>query len=490
MNTSIVSEAILAGYKHFLERVKLKFPHDLSETEERLILEKDQFGVKAWRSLRSKWVATRLFEVMVKGKKIKLSFGKANGLLTDQNRATRESATKSIYSRLIEDGEIFASAFRNVMNDWINICKIRKYTSTMQASLITNDTDRATIDNLVKKIEDNVLLVRRYLELKSKLMDLPKLSCQDINAPLPCAYATFSYEQAKELITRAYRQFDEDFAAKVQDMFEKKHINYMPKFGKKNEAWCSPWYSGKSAFIMINFNGSLNDIFTLAHELGHATYYYYAQRDQTLMNLNTPPIVGETASTFGELLLAETLLNEAKSIDEKKAVLCSILDRSSLTIFHVIARFFFEKSLYDFAEKDNYLEFETICKKWVSARNKIYGNVVEWFSEMKAEWAITPHYYTDNLRFYNYPYAYSQLLVFALYEIYREDRKRFVPKFKHALSMGSSDKPCRNWKTFRFRCRITGLLAAWIKKIFFICQRTSSEFIMIFSIYTHAPTSD
>lgn len=447
----LISDPVLANYKHALERLRRKVPHQLSETEEKLIIEKDQFGVHAWEELQSKWLNTRLFEVTVEGEKKRLPFGEAYGLFSHPDRATRESAYKAVFSLVGKDGEIFASAFRNICNDWLSVCEWRKYDSPMHASLIANDIDQQTVDNLLKAVEDNVGLYQHYLRLKAKIMGLPKLGCHDIIAPLPDApEMKFDFETAKDLIIRAYSRFDEEYAFAVKDMFARNHIDATPRFGKRHGAFCAGWYNGKSSFVLQSFNGRLNDVYTLAHELGHATHGYYCYKNQTILNTRIPMVVAETASIFGELLLTDLLLSEAKSDIEKKVILCRILDSAGRVIFSVSARAWFEKQIYDAIKRGEYLNHETICKYWVAARDKAYGDTVEWFNEMTSEWSITPHYFMANFRFYNYPYVYAQLFVYALYQKYREEGQAFVPKMKQILSAGSSLSPAEIGKIAGF----------------------------------------
>jgi oligoendopeptidase F len=280
------------------------------------------------------------------------------------------------------------------------------------------------------------------LKLKARIMGLPKLGCHDIVAPLPDAPRTkFDYDKAKNLTIEAYSMFDEEYAFAVKDMFRKKHLDSSPRFGKQNGAWCASWYRGKTAFILDSFNGTLGDVYTIAHEMGHATHDYYWQQNQTILNGRTPMIVAETASIFGELLLTDLLLRRSKSPEEKKAIICRVLDGAGMTTFQVTARAWFEQSLYAAIEKGKYLDYETICKYWTTARDKIYADTVEWFKEMDAEWTMKPHYYLANFRFYNYPYVYGQMFVYALYRKYLKEGKKFVPKFKKILSAGSSMSP-------------------------------------------------
>lgn len=440
--SKIISDPALKEYKHYLERLRRQAEHQLSEVEEQLIIEKDQFGVKAWEDLQLKWLNTRMFEVMVEGRKKTLTYGEASGLLPHPDRATRESAYRSIYGQLTQYGEIFSSALRNICNDWLSVCDRRKYDSPMDASLMANDITQQTIDGLLEAVEKHAGLYRRYLKLKTKLMKLAKLGCHDVFAPLPdTPKLQFNYTEARELATEAYERFDKDYAFAVKDMFKRNHLDSSPRFGKQHGAFCAGWYGGKSAFILSSFNGRLRDVYALAHELGHATHDYYSHRSQTILNVRIPMVVAETASIFGELLLTDLLLNRTKSDEEKRAILCSVLDSAGNVIFKVSARAWFENGLYDAIRKEEFLNFETICTHWTVARDKIYVNTVEWFKEAEAEWTVTPHYYMANFRFYNYPYVYAQLFVYALYQKYLKEGKSFIEKFKKILSAGSSLSP-------------------------------------------------
>jgi oligoendopeptidase F len=437
-----IGEDALSGYRHMLERVQRRVEHQLSEVEEQLIIEKDQFGVQAWQELQSKWLNTRMFEVTVVGEKKMLSYGEANGLLPHPDRATRESANRAIYGLLGKDGEIFASALRCICNDWVTTSQRRKYTSPMESSLLSNDTQREIIENLLCAVEANVDTFRRYLTLKAKLMDMSVLGNHDIVAPLPnVPERKFTFDEAQDLVVRAYSRFSPQYANAVKEMFQKRRIDASPRFGKRNGAFCASYYTGKSAFILQSFTGSLSDVFTLAHELGHATHDYYASRSQPLMNTSMPSVVAETASIFGELLLTDLLLDEAKSDAERKAVLCLVLDEAGQTTFQVTARVWFEQALYASIQSGEYLDYPTICRHWTTARNRIFGDAVVWLPELDAEWTMKPHYYMSNYRFYNYPYVYAQMFVFALYERYQQEGMGFVPKLERALSAGSSVSP-------------------------------------------------
>jgi len=441
-NANIINDQILTNYKHKLEKIQRAYPHYLSELEEQLILEKDQYGIKAWSNLQSKWLNTRKIIVNVEGKDKELSYGEANALLTHPDRKTRISANKSIYGLLGKDEYVFSSALKSICGDWINNSKRRKYESPMHNSLLINDTNQEIIDNLMRAIEEGVITYRKYLNLKAKILKLPILSCADVRAPLPIApHKNFSWEQAKDLAIQAYEKFDTEFANIVKEMFDRNHIDASPRKGKRNGANCASWYNGKSAFILMTYTGELNEIFTLIHELGHAIHDYLAIEEQTYFNIHPGYTVAETASTFGELLVTDLLIEMTDSKEEKMAILAHVLDEAGQAAFQVSARVWFEQKLYKAIEKGENLDGKTISKYWCAGRNKIYGDSVQWFGEMDWEWTMKPHYFIPNFRFYNYPYVYAQLFVYALYQRFKKGGRQFVPKFKKLLAAGGSLSP-------------------------------------------------
>ncbi|MHA1508903.1 MAG: M3 family metallopeptidase [Promethearchaeota archaeon] len=441
-NPKLADDPIISNYKHILKKIKRAFPHNLTELEEQLILEKDQYGVNAWSTLQSKWLSNRKFIVNVEGEDKELSYGDANALFTHPDRETRISANKSIYSLLGKEETVFSLALRSICGDWVNNSKRRKYDSPMHDSLLVNDATQVIIDNLMKTIEKSVDVYRRYLKLKADVLNLPKLNCADIKAPLPnVPHTKHSWDEAKELVTQAYEKFDSECVEIVRDMFNRNHIDASPREGKESGANCGGWFKGKSAYIFMTYTGEMTEIFTLTHELGHAIHAYLAIDEQTYSNIHPGYTVAETASTFGELLLTDLLLEKANSKDEKLAILANVLDDAGQAAFQVSARVWFEQNLYEAIEKSENLDGKTISKYWCAGRDKIYGDSIEWFEEMDWEWTMKKHYFIPNFRFYNYPYVYAQLFVYALYQTYKKEGKDFVPKFKKLLAAGGSLSP-------------------------------------------------
>jgi len=441
-NPSLVTDSVLAEYKHYLERILRRVPHMLSETEERLIIVKDKNGISAWQMLQSDWLSTRTFDIEIEGETKTLPYGEIIGLYQSPNRDLRKRSNQVVYENLGKDEIVWASAIRVVCEDHLQMSKLRKYPTPMTQSLIANDIGQKTVDSLMDTIEKNVGLYQRYLRLKAKLMGLDKLANYDVVAPLPNApEMDYAWRKARREVVDAYMGFDEEVGGWVDEMFEKRHLDGEVRKGKSSGAFCAGWLAGKSAYVLQSFNRRMGDVYTQAHELGHAIHAYLGSRAQKPSNLEIGSCIAETGSIFGELLLTERLLSKAKTKEEKQAILASVLDGFGMAAFQVSARVFFEQSMYDAIERGEFLDGETVAKLWVTARDKIYGDSVDWLKVMKWEWTMKPHYYMANYRFYNYPYVFAQLFVFALHQLYREQGESFVPKLKRVLAAGSSKSP-------------------------------------------------
>jgi oligoendopeptidase F len=321
----------------------------------------------------------------------------------------------------------------------------------MTQSLIDNDVEQEAIDVLMHTMESSVESYRRYLCLKAELMGLKKLGNWDITAPLPnMPEKKYTWEESKKEVVSAYKSFDPEWAEWVDEMYTHRHIDGEVRNGKRSGAFCATWLAGKSAWVLQSFNGQMGDVYTQAHELGHAVHAYMGGRYQKPSNYEIGSCIAETASVFGELLLTDRLLAEAKTRQEKQVILATVLDEFGMAAYQVSARIFFEQNMYESIKAGKFLDGETVSGLWTIERDKIYGDAVEWLPEMKWEWTMKPHYYIPNYRFYNYPYVYAQLFVFALYRLYKEQGMAFVPKMRALLAAGSSMSPVNLAKEMGF----------------------------------------
>ncbi len=435
----LIENPELAEYKHALEKTLRRAPYVLSEVEEQLFIQKDQFGINSWQQLYSDWLTTRIFEIEIDGELKQMPFTQIHALFEDPDRNVRKAAKSIIWTNLGKDEILWSSAIRAIIGDHVEVSKKRKWPSPRTQSLIANDMDPETIDALVTSVDNHTSLFQRYLRMKAKLMDLPVLGEWDVVAPLPnMPERTFNWTEAQEIAVDTYQGFDPDLAQIVQDMFEKRRIDGEVRKGKRQGAFCASWVEGKSAFILMSFNGKLGEVFTLVHENGHAVHSQLMSSHLKPMNMRIGSCMAEIGSIFGELLLTDKLIAEAKTKEEKIEILVRVLDEFGQTVFQVSARYFFEQDLYAAFERGEYLDGETISKYWLKGRDQMFGDAVDWLPESKWEWTFKGHYYIPRYRFYNYPYVFANLFVFALYRLYKEQGKAFVPKLKRILSAGGT----------------------------------------------------
>lgn len=438
----IVDDPEIGEYKHNLEKIQRRIPHMLSETEEQLVIAKDQNGVRAWSDLQGDWLASRTFDIEIDGEMKTLPYGEIIGLYEHPDRDLRKRAKETVYEGFSKDDIVWSSALRAIFSDHLTMCKLRKWPSPMTQSFIANDVDEATITALMNTVEKNVSEFQRYLKLKAKAMGLKILGNWDLDAPLPHAPShKYTWEEARKLVIDSYSDFDKESGEWIKEMYDKRHIDAVVRNGKRSGAFCSTWHAGTSAYILQSFTGTMGDVYTSAHELGHALHAYLGTRNQKPSNYEIGSCIAETASNFGELLLTEKLLGKISSKDEKEAILTTVLDSYCGGAFQVSTRVWFETMLYEAIQKGKFLDGESISEFWVKARTKMYGDAVEWLPIMKWWWTFKLHFYMANYRYYNYPYVYAQIFVYAMYKLYKEQGKEFVPKFKAFLAAGSSKSP-------------------------------------------------
>ena len=271
---------------------------------------------------------------------------------------------------------------------------------------------------------------------------MKKLAGYDVVAPISDKPMwNFNWEQARKLTIDAFKNFDNEMGDVVEKMFTKRQIDAVNRVGKTNGAFCAVWPGAKSSFIMLTYNETLNDVYTLAHENGHAVHGHLSSHNQTLLNWGASACVAETGSIFGELLLTENLLTMAETKEQKIELLASILNDYFYTVYYVGMRALFEKSIYEKIKEGKLIDAETACDLWNTAKERVFGNSVDWSEHMEYEWARIPHHFIPNYRFYNYSYCFAQMLVYALYAVYKERGSEFVEQFRQLLTYGGSKNP-------------------------------------------------
>ncbi|MFW9990820.1 MAG: M3 family oligoendopeptidase [Candidatus Odinarchaeota archaeon] len=447
---SFLNSQVLAHYKQYLVRIVLAHPHILSEAEEQLIIEKDQYGIDQWYDLEQAWVSTRQFKLNIKGEEKTVPYVEARAFFQDTDREIRKESMTKVLGTLAKDSSLFSTCLRNICGDHVTVSKRRKYPTTLTESLIDNDLTEEIVRNMLTAIEKNVDICRELYLLKAKVLGTEKLLGEDIIAPVPVKTPRdIPWEEAKSMVIGAYAEFDEEFGSIAEYLFDNNRIDGSPRHGKRAGAFCSPWYNGKGAFVFLTYNGKLDDVGALAHEIGHAIQAHKTTANQKFVVHMPSFALAETASEFGTMIITEKLLKKSDP-DTKIYLLFNVLENLSVSIFNTCMGFRFEESLYNTLEKGEYLNEEKISKLLVKARTKYYGDTVEYLPEQEYVWTYVPHYYIPRFRYYNYLYAVGELIVLSLYAKYLEEGKTFIPKYKALLAAGGSRTPEEQLKMLGF----------------------------------------
>ncbi len=441
-NEEFLQSLILEDYHHFLKKTLRKHKHKLSEVEERLILEKDLNGVLAWSQFRAEWLGSKPFKAIIDNKEKTFYWSEAQGLMRSPVRTNRKNTIFAIMDTLKEDGSIFSASLRSICANHVSMAKYRNY-DTMASSLITNDISQEMIDNLFAVIEDNLDIFHEILLLKAKVLGTEKLLGEDLWAPISQQgeeSEKITWNEAKIRVAGLLKDFDEEFGKIANKMFEEHHIDASPRKGKRGGAFCSTNEYAKECFILQSFNETFNDLSTLAHEMGHAIHGYLTLEAQTLINWDISFCIAECASEFVRFLLIDKM-KEVVDNSQKRTILYNHLEDLAIIIFEVGSRTQFEKSLYSAIEAGEYLNVEKISELFLKSRKDYFGDTIEFLPQQKYDWMWKPHYFRIDLRFYNYPYVFAELIVLALYNKFKSEGESFKPKFKAFLAAGSSKSP-------------------------------------------------
>jgi oligoendopeptidase F len=439
----IVEKPELVDYKHLLYESNQKLPYILTRVEEDLITEKDSNGISAISQLQRSWVGAQVLDVEIGGEKQQITMNKAFSLLMATDRETRKTVSKSYFGSFARDKLLHGTTLGAICSDHVNMTKRRKWPSYMTQSLIDQDVDEETITTLLKTLEDKTSSVQRYVRLKAKYFGYDRLLDYDLRAPwLSKNLWNKDWSSMKTSIISAYDAFDDEFGSYVRGLFTNRRIDSEDRPGRAGVGFCYPCYEKKTAFVFVTYNDTLNDAYIIAHELGHGLHSHYMINHQSILNsAYFSTCIAETGSLFGELLFTEQLLKECDSDELRLEVLARVLDRFYSMTFYIGRWAFFEQRLYEEIENGGILDVDRACEIWRSVRHKIYGDTIEWTENMDYEWARVSTLFIPNFRFYNYSYCFAQLLVFALYEKFKQRASDFKERFKILLSRGGSMSP-------------------------------------------------
>ncbi len=427
----------LKAYTHYLTSLRRYRRHTLSELEEKLLNERDNTGRNAFGRLFSEITSSLVFKLERDSKTEELNLSQILSLFHEPDRNLRQQAMETVYQELSQHGQVLTFIYDTLIQDNLTVDRLRSYPHPMAQRHLSNEIDGTAVKTMMEVAEKNYPLAHDYFRLKAKLLELPQLALYDQYAPVGKEVRPFPYAKAQEVILDAFAAFDPKFRALAGEFFAKNWIDAEIRKGKRGGAFCASPSPKLHPYVLCNYDDNLRDVMTVAHELGHGLHGCLS-RKQNYLNYDTPLTTAETASVFGEMLVFDHLLDQQSDREVQIALLAGKIEDIFATVFrqNVLTRF---EELAFSARQEKRLTPDALGKLWLEANGKYYGDAVTMPESYRWGWSYIPHFIHS--RFYCYSYVFGQLLVLALYRMYKDEGKSFVPKYIALLEAGGSDTP-------------------------------------------------
>ncbi len=415
---------------HFQQLRKLK-PYTLKENEEKIINIKDATGVSALNSVYN--TLTTQFTYLFQGREITqeelLKFAR------HPQAATRKKAYQTLLGVYQKHKDLIGEIYKTIINDWReeNI-GLRGYKSPIQVRNLGHDLPDAAVEALLRVCEKNQPLFQRFFEIKRKRLGLKRLTRFDIYAPINSKEKKIPYSQAMQLVLESYAKFSSKFQQEALQIINAGHIHSRVQKNKQTGAFCYSVNAKLPPFCLWSYTGTLRDVSTVAHELGHGVHHQLA-RENTEFTAHACLPLAETASIFGEMLLTENLLQ--KYPQEGQDLLFYKLDDIYASIIRQTGFVRFEEKAHRMMEEGKTIE--EMSALYLADLRKQLGTKIEVDPIFAYEWAYVPHIF--HTPFYCYAYAFGNLLTLALYEKYKKESTSMVPKILAMLAAGGSKSP-------------------------------------------------
>ncbi len=406
----------------------------MSEPEEILANELTLSGGGAWDDLQGVLTSQKSVDFELGGEEQLLPLPALINLRSHPDADVRERAYEREQQVFEEMKEPLAACLNGVKGEVVTLDRKRGREDCLHSSLVKARIDRGTLEAMLGAIDDALPMFRRYFQAKARILGFEKLPWWSLFAPIGEVNKEYSFDEARDLILKHYGTFSPELAEFAKGAFEKHWIDAEQRPGKRGGAFCMGVDAVEESRIMSNFDGSFDQVMTLAHELGHGFHNYCAyQAGKTPMQTNTPMTLAETASIMCETIVFNAILQTVKDPLEERAILETTISSDAQTIVDIYSRFIFEKSIFE-RRKESTISADEISELMLEAQRKTYGDGLDREVLNKFAWTWKPHYYSTHLSFYNYPYAFGSLFAKGLYSVYRERGEAFVEDYKALLA--------------------------------------------------------
>lgn len=412
----------------------------MSEAEEILAAELTLSGGNAFGKLQGTLTSQLSVDFELGGKTEKLPMPALINLRSHPDEPTRRRGYEAENIAWTGVQETLAACMNGVKGEALTLNKKRGREDAIHASIDNSRMDRATLNAMLGAMKDSFPMFRKYFKHKAKLLGKEKLAWWDVSAPLGKTDKVYSFDEARDFIVSNFNQFSPELGAFAQRAFDSNWIDAEQREGKRGGAFCMGVAGVKESRILSNFDGSFDQVSTLAHELGHAFHNECAyQAGKTELQQSTPMTLAETASIMCETIVTEAVLEQVTDPQERLAVLEAQINGAAAVIVDIYSRYLFETEVFERREKSE-LSADDLNDIMERAQKATYGEGLDERFLQKFMWTWKPHYYSPNLSFYNYPYAFGLLFATGLYAVYQKRGADFVPDYKNLLASTGEER--------------------------------------------------
>ena len=372
------------------------------------------------------------------GEGIQITHGKYISLMENQDRRIRKDAFEGLYSVYEQFSNTLAAAFSSNVKQAVFYAKAKKYASSREYYLADNEVPELVYDNLVKAVRENIVKLHEYTRVRKDVLGVDELHMYDLYVPMVAAAdRRYTYEEAKSIVLEGLAPLGEEYLSLLKQGFDSRWIDVYENEGKRSGAYSWGTY-GSHPYVLLNFHGTLNDVFTLAHEMGHSIHTWYSDRNQPFTYAGYKIFVAEVASTCNEALLIRHLLKKAGSREEKAYLLNHFLESFRGTLFRQTMFAEFEDMAHKKAARGESLTAESLCSIYRQLNADYFGPAMTVDRQIDYEWERIPHFYTP---FYVYQYATGFSAAVAISSRIMSGEPGALEGYKKFLSGGCSMKP-------------------------------------------------
>ncbi len=422
------------SHAFYLQEAAEQSQYLMSPKEEALAAELSLSGANAWGKLQGTVTSQLSVEFELDGKVQKLPMPALINLRSHPDEETRRRGYE-MESRIWPTvKEALAASMNGVKGEINTLNRHRGRVDAVHSSLDASRIDRETLDAMMSAMKDSFPMFRKYFKAKAARYGVKKLQWWNLFGPTGESKMTFSFDEARDFVLTHFGAFAPELKEFAQRAFDHNWIDAEQRDGKRGGAFCMDVPGVGESRILSNFDGSLDQVSTLAHELGHGFHNdCMVKAGKTELLKNTPMTLAETASIMCETIVSSAALEQAKTEAEQLAILETQLIGDSQVIVDIYSRYLFEKEVFERREKSE-LNADELCEIMEKAQKDTYGDGLDEKYLQKWMWTWKPHYYFSGLSFYNYPYAFGLLFGTGLYAIYQKRGAAFVKDYMSLLS--------------------------------------------------------